>query len=140
MFDKRLTALYQGALRGDAHGILVFSSLLSHCDKTGSADIHPKVIANDTGLSVDDVWTTLHRLQQPDAQARHTAEGGRNIVLLDENRAWGWKVVDFEFYSGAKDASRREYHREYWRATRSKEALAKAALAAADQGDAVGSR
>ena len=53
MYAKLFTSIYQGTLRGNSHGLLVFTNMLAHCDKTGVCDMHPKAIAEEVGLTVE---------------------------------------------------------------------------------------
>jgi hypothetical protein len=59
MYAKLFTSIYQGTLRGDAHGLLVFTNLLAHADKDGTVDVHPRAIAEEVGLTVDQVRAAL---------------------------------------------------------------------------------
>ena len=98
MYVKLFTSIYQGTLRGNSHGLLVFTNLLAHCDPTGYADIHPKAIAEEVGLTVDEVQAALSVLEAPDADSRSPEENGRRIIRADGHRAWGWRVVNYGKY------------------------------------------
>jgi hypothetical protein len=119
MYAKLFTSIYQGTLRGNAHGLLVFTNLLAHCDKTGEVDMHPRAIAEEVGLTVDQVRVALAMLEAPDNESRSPELEGRRIVRLDEHRDWGWRVVNFLKYRSIRDADdRREQNRiaqETWR-------------------------
>ena len=120
MYAKLFTSIYQGTLRGNSHGLLVFTNLLAHCDKHGEVDMHPKAIAEEVGLSVSDVRVTLAMLESPDDESRSPDCEGRRIVRLDEHRDWGWRVVNYLKYRAIRDEDdRREQNRqaqERWRA------------------------
>lgn len=45
MYAKLFKSIYQGTLRGDSGGILVFTNLLANADQTGRVDMHPRAIA-----------------------------------------------------------------------------------------------
>jgi hypothetical protein len=119
VYAKLFTSIYQGTLRGNSHGLLVFTNLLAHCDKNGAADIHPRAIAEEVGLTVDQVNAALRVLESPDDESRSPEEQGRRIVRLDEHRAWGWLVVNYCKYRAIRDEDdRREQNRlsqERWR-------------------------
>ena len=119
MYAKLFTSLYQGTLRGNSHCLLVFTNLLAHCDKTGSCDIHPRAIAEEVGLTIDQVRAALDVLEAPDEESRSPEESGRRIIRLDEHRAWGWRVVNYLKYRAIRDEDdRREQNRisqERWR-------------------------
>lgn len=119
MYAKLFTSIYQGTLRGNSHGLLVFTNLLAHCDKDGVVDMHPRAIAEEVGLSVDQVRAALDVLESPDDESRSPEEQGRRIVRLDEHRAWGWRVVNYLKYRAIRNEDdRREQNRvsqERWR-------------------------
>lgn len=113
MYAKLFTSIYQGTLRGNSHGLLVFTNLLAHCDKNGISDIHPRAIAEEVGLSVDEVRAALDVLESPDDESRSPEEQGRRIVRMDEHRAWGWLVVNYVKYRAIRNEDdRREQNRD----------------------------
>ena len=124
MYEKLFLSIFQGTLRGNTHGLLVFTNLLSHADKLGYADIHPRAIAEEIGITVDDVRAALDRLEAPDPDSRSAVEEGRRIVRVDEHRNWGWRIVDYSKYRAARSADdRREQNRvaqATWRAKQKK--------------------
>lgn len=112
MYVKLFTSIYQGTLRGNSHGLLVFTNLLAHCDKDGVVDIHPRAVAEEVGLTVEQVRAVLDDLEAPDEESRSPEEGGRRIVRLDDHRAWGWRVVNYAKYRAIKNEDdRREANR-----------------------------
>jgi hypothetical protein len=119
MYAKLFTSIYQGTLRGNSHGLLVFTNLLAHCDKTGVVDMHPRAIAEEVGLTVEQVRSALDELESPDDESRSPEQEGRRLVRLDEHRAWGWTVVNYTKYRAIRDEDdRREQNRlsqERWR-------------------------
>ena len=98
MYAKLFTSIYQGTLRGNSHGLLVFTNLLAHADKTGIADVHPRAIAEEVGLSVEQVRVALDVLESPDEESRSPEQEGRRIVRTDGHRAWGWLIVNYVKY------------------------------------------
>lgn len=112
MFVKLFTSIYQGTLRGNAHGLLVFTNLLAHADRRGFVDIHPRAIADEVGLSVDEVRAALFELESPDEESRSAEHEGRRILRTDEHRAWGWWIVNYVKYRETRDETeRREQNR-----------------------------
>ena len=120
MYAKLFTSIYQGTLRGNSHGLLVFTNLLAHADKEGVSDIHPRAIAEEVGLSVQQVQAALDELEAPDSESRSPENEGRRIVRVDEHRAWGWVVVNYLKYRAIRsEDDRREQNRisqANWRA------------------------
>lgn len=112
MYAKLFTSIYQGTLRGNSHGLLVFTNLLAHCDKDGIVDIHPRAISEEVGLPLEAVKAALNVLESPDDESRSPEEQGRRIVRLDEHRAWGWRVVNYLKYRAIRsEDDRREQNR-----------------------------
>jgi len=119
VYAKLFTSIYQGTLRGNSHGLLVFTNLLAHCDKHGDVDMHPRAIAEEVGLTVEQVRSALLILESPDDESRSPEEQGRRIVRKDGHRDWGWTVVNYLKYRAIRDEDdRREQNRmaqERWR-------------------------
>jgi hypothetical protein len=98
MYAKLFASLYQGTLRGRAHEILVFTNLLAHTGKDGTVDKHFRAIADETGLTLDEVKAAIAVLEAADPESRSQDEEGARIVRMDEHRAWGWRVVNHAKY------------------------------------------
>ena len=112
MYAKLFKSMYDGTLRGKPYEILVFTNLLANADADGHADIHPRVIADATGLSLDNVMEALKTLESEDPDSRSPEMGGRRIVRLNDHRSWGWSIVNIAKYRAIKsDADRREQNR-----------------------------
>jgi hypothetical protein len=113
MYVKLFTSIYQGTLRGRPHGLLVFTNLLAHADVHGIVDIHPNAIADEVGLSVEQVKTALLELESVDPESRSPENEGRRIVRMDGHRAWGWQIVNYGKYRSIRNEDdRREQNRE----------------------------
>lgn len=91
----------------------MFTNLLAHCDRDGVADIHPRAIAEEVGLPIEQVRAALDVLESPDNESRSPAEEGRRIVRVDEHRMWGWRVVNYGKYRAIRNEDdRRKQNRE----------------------------
>lgn len=113
MYGKIFSSLFEGSLLGQPHEQLVFIYILSNCDPDGCFDKVPQVISTATGLSLDHVNDAIERLSQPDPHSRTPEEEGRRLVLLDDHRDWGWRVVNYEKYQRMRNAEqRRKQNRE----------------------------
>lgn len=119
MYAKIFTSIYQGTLRGNAHGLLVFTNLLAHGDSGGDVDIHPQAIADEVGLSLEEVRAALLILEAPERGSRSPEHEGRRILRLDEHRDWGWHIVNYGKYRAIKNEDdRREQNKlaqQRWR-------------------------
>jgi len=98
MYGKIFASIYQGTLRGQAHAILVFTNLIACADRHGYADKHWRAIAEEVGLTVDEVRNAIAYLEAPDPESRSTDEDGARIVKIQETRGWGWKIVNYTKY------------------------------------------
>lgn len=107
MYEKIFRSLWAGSLRGRAHEQLVFIYLFSNCDRRGVADFIHSRIADDIGLTVQEVREAIGRLEHEDPTSRSPDQGGRRIVLIDEHRDWGWKIVNYAYYKGIRDLEAR---------------------------------
>jgi len=113
MYGKLFASMYQGTLRGRAHELLVFTNLISCCDRSGFVDKHFKAIADEVGLSVDEVKTAIKNLESPDPESRTPNEQGARIKRVDDHRAWGWTVVNYIKYREIRHSEdRREQNRK----------------------------
>lgn len=119
MYAKLFTSMYQGTLRGNSHGLLVFTNLLAHADAGGTVDMHPRAIAEEVGLPVDDVKAALRYLEAPDEESRSPELDGRRIVRMDEHREWGWTIVNYAKYRAIRNEDDRKAQnresQERWR-------------------------
>jgi len=112
MYAKLFTSIYQGTLRGNSHGLLVFTNLLAHADASGEVDIHPRAIAEEIGLTQDEVRAALLVLEEPDEESRSPEEEGRRIIRMDAHRSWGWRIVNYVKYRSIRNEDdRREQNR-----------------------------
>ena len=112
MYAKLFASIYQGTLRGNTHGLVVFTNMLAHADAAGWVDMHPRAIAEEVGLTLDQVVDAISELEAPDVESRSPEEEGRRIVRLDEHRAWGWRIVNHAKYRSIRsEEDRREQNR-----------------------------
>lgn len=112
MYCKLFASLYQGTLRGKAHEILVFTNLLACCDQYGTVDKHFRAIADEVGLTPDEVKTAIANLESPDPESRSKEHDGARIVRIDDGRTWGWRVVNYLKYRAIRnEEDRREQNR-----------------------------
>lgn len=113
MYCKLFASLYQGTLRGKSHEILVFTNMLAHADQDGCVDKHFRAIADEVGLTVDEVKAAIEVLESPDPESRSPEKDGRRIERINDHRAWGWQIVNYGKYRAIKsDEDRRKANRE----------------------------
>ena len=122
MYGKLFASLYQGTLRGQSHPILVFTNLLAHADQHGHVDKHFRAIADEVGLTVDEVKAAIAILESPDEESRNPDYAGARLIRLDEHRMWGWLIVSYAKYRAIRNEDdRRTANREAQRRWRDKQ-------------------
>lgn len=103
-------------MRGKGDALFVFVNLLTHTDENGIVDRHWQAIIDETGLPKERVLSALNYLSEPDADSKTPDEEGRRIILLDNHRTWGWRVVNHAKYRAlctkAQNAERQARFRE----------------------------
>jgi hypothetical protein len=113
MYGKIFASLYQGTLRGRAAEILVFTNMIACCDKGGEVDKHPRAIADEVGLPLDQVHAAIATLEAPDPESRSRDHDGARIVRVSTERTWGWVIVNHAKYRAIRNEDdRREQNRE----------------------------
>ncbi len=121
MYGKLFASLYHGTLRGHAHEILVFSNMIAHADKDGFVDKHWRAIAEECGLSVDEVKAACQKLEAPDPESRSAEADGARIIRVDDHRAWGWRITNYAKYRAIRsEEDRRIQNRDAKRREREK--------------------
>jgi len=94
LFDS----LTKGTLCGRWPDIGLWPIVLSLSDRHGVVDVTPHYLAGVTGLPVTEVTACLARFCEPDPASRSKEQNGARLVLLDEHRDWGWRIVNHAFY------------------------------------------
>jgi hypothetical protein len=97
-YTPLFSSLTTGTLCGKWPDIGLWPIVLSLCDKHGVVDVTPAYIAGVTGLPLADVVACMKRFCEPDPYSRSGAESGSRLVLVDEHRDWGWRVVNHGSY------------------------------------------
>lgn len=85
----------------------VWACLLSRVSREGLIDETPQALATAIGIPLDEFNRCIADFMQPDPQSRSREEDGRRLVLIDESRAWGWRVVNHSKYK--EKARKRAY-------------------------------
>lgn len=114
MYSKVFQQIFDSSISEDHVVRHVFMDLLVLADRHGCVDMTLKAISRRTNVPLDMVTRCIDVLTQPDPTSRTDTEEGRRLVLLDEHRDWGWKIVNFVEYNAMRNEdARREYFREY---------------------------
>lgn len=120
MYAKVFSQIFDSTLADNWQHRHVFEDLLKLADQRGFVDMTPESIIARTRLPKEMVMDALQALMQPDPRSRSKEENGRRIVLIDPDRPWGWRIVNYLHYRGIKtEFDRTEYMRNYMRERRS---------------------
>lgn len=98
MYGKLFSSMYEGTLYGQWQAIVTLQQLVILADADGVVDMTPPAIAARTSIPLDIISTGIDQLSQPDRYSRTPTEDGRRIVLLEEDRPWGWRIVNYRYY------------------------------------------
>ena len=123
MYAKIFSQIYDGTLctKGPWQALVAFQQLLILADQDGNVDMTAEAISRRTTIPLEIIQVGIEALLEPDDKSRTPDEEGRRIVLLSENRDWGWHIVNYQHYRKIKrEEDRREYHQAYYQEKRKK--------------------
>lgn len=103
MYGKIFASLFTGSMRGKGDLQLVFMYMLANASRDGVCDFMPQCIADATGKTIEVVQDSLRQLESPDNMSRTKTEDGRRIKRIDDERPWGWVIVNYEMYRQIAD-------------------------------------
>lgn len=98
--------------------------------RRGTIDMTPRALAARACMSVEEVSAALEVLMAPDPRSRSRVSEGRRVELLDKERSWGGRLVNWEAYEetmAAAGATMRSRKRRTENATKRNEMQRKAA-------------
>lgn len=122
MFAKVFFQIFESSISDDYVVRHVFMDLLVLSDEDGVIDKTPKAISRITNIPLEIIEMAISKLSAPDIDSRTPDEDGRRIVLIDQNRNWGWRIVNYLKYRQIRDEeARRISNRSYKREQRAKE-------------------
>jgi len=119
MFAKVFYQIFESSISEDYLVRHVFMDLLVLADEEGVVDKTPGAISRITNVPLEIVETAIRKLCQPDPHSRTKEEDGRRLMLIDEHRDWGWRIVNYPKYRNIRDEeARRISNRSYKRLQR----------------------
>lgn len=92
------SSVFDGTLHGKWPQTGVWLALLAMADRNGWIDRTPQAIASDIGIQVGELIVCIDEFMQPDPMSRTQECDGRRLVLIDEARPWGWRLVNHGKY------------------------------------------
>lgn len=105
MYGKIFEQMYDSSIAEDWQVMVVFQQLIVLADPEGVVDRTPSAISRRTNIPQDIIERAIDSLSQPDPSSRSDDEGGRRVVLLDEHRNWGWRIVNHKYYRDLASAA-----------------------------------
>lgn len=114
MYGKVFDSMFDGTLasRGPWQALVTFQQMIVLANPDGMVDMTADAIARRTSIPLEIIELGIAKLMEPDPRSRTPDEDGRRIVLLDDHRDWGWKIVNHAKYQAMRSAAeRREYLR-----------------------------
>ena len=121
MYGKIFSQIYDGSLYGQWEALITFQQLIVLADINGEVDMTPEALSARTSIPLDIILRGIKSLEACDPRSRTPDEDGRRIVLVSDNRDWGWQITNYAHYRSIRTAEeRREYFKEHKRKQRSK--------------------
>lgn len=122
MYAKVFYQIFESSIAEDYLVRHVFMDLLVLADDDGVIDKTEQAIARITNVPLDIVQVAIRRLSAPDPQSRSSEEDGRRLILIDDHRTWGWRIVNYAKYRAIRDEeARRISNRSYKREQRARD-------------------
>jgi len=98
MYGKIFQSMYDGTISVNWKGLVTFQQMIVLCDSEGVIDITPPALSNRTRIPLEIIEEGIKYLSSPDPYSRSQDEEGRRIILIDEHRPWGWRIVNHQYY------------------------------------------
>lgn len=98
MYGKIFAQMYDGTLAENWKALITFQQMIILCDDQGIIDMTPNSISSRTGIPLEYIKEGIEFLEKEDPYSRRPDEGGKRIVLIDDHRPWGWRIVNHLFY------------------------------------------
>lgn len=103
MYGKVFESIYDGTLAGHWQAIVTMQQLIVLADENGVVDMTADAISRRTTIPLKIIEAGLDHLARPDPLTRTPGEDGRRIVLLDDHRPWGWRLVNHAKYRALRN-------------------------------------
>src|SRR4030066_883039 len=95
MYGKIFKSVFEGTMRGKRDVLLVWMNLIVNADKDGYIDRTFRVIADETGMPLDDVKNAILELESPDTDSRSQELDGRRLGRRDGHPNWGGRCGNY---------------------------------------------
>ena len=103
IYGKVFDTIYDGTLYGHWEAIVTLQQMIVLSSADGVVDMTPQTISARTSIPIDIITKGVKVLSEPDQFSRTPGNEGRRIVLLDDHRPWGWRLVNHGKYRALRD-------------------------------------
>lgn len=103
VYGKVFDSIYDGTLAGHWEAIVTMQQFIVLATPDGIVDMTPEAIAGRTTIPLDIIRKGIGFLEKPDPFTRTPGEDGKRIVLLDDHRPWGWRLVNHWKYMALRN-------------------------------------
>jgi len=135
MFAKIFSQIFDSSIADNSTHRHIFMDFLVLADSDGVVDMTLEAIARRTNVPLEQIAEAVAAFCSPDPRSNTPDEEGRRLLPIDQQKPWGWQIVNYHQYRAIRDEeARREYHRDY----RRKEREAKRAKKKRRKGDGLG--
>lgn len=102
------------------HVVRVWLTLLLLADSEGYVEIPIPALAQRARVALDECAEAIDRLEAPDPYSRTSAEDGRRLIRVTDERTL-WQITNYEYYRSMRSVQqKREYQKRYMREYRKK--------------------
>jgi hypothetical protein len=116
MYSKIFQQIFQSSIASNYELRHIFMDLCVLADKNGRIDHTYEAIARITNVPAEKVVLAIGQLMRPDPESRCQELEGARLVLIDPNRAWGWRVINYSKYRNRQydDLDKRRAYKRAW--------------------------
>lgn len=98
MYGKIFSSMYDGSLYGQWQAIVTFQQMIVLCNEDGIVDMTPQALAARTSIPLEIIKAGIELLEKPDSYSRTRDHDGRRIELIEAERPWGWRIINYRKY------------------------------------------
>lgn len=97
-YSKLFARMYDGTLSDCWEALVTFQQMIILANRQGQVDMTVAALSRRTGVPREIIERGIEVLSAPDPDSRSPEEEGRRIALIDPDRPWGWRLVNYARY------------------------------------------
>lgn len=105
LYARVFTQILDSSLAEDWQARHVFEDLLKLADSAGRVDMTRPALARRTNVPEDVIDHAITFLESPDPESRDPDHDGRRIARIDNHRAWGWVILNWQKYEAIRNVA-----------------------------------